>query len=525
MRLGLVAALVGAALLVLCGRAAAAPADLDRAFGGGDGIVEVPAPPAALPPEVGARMAIGPHDEIFVLYTGYRSCDPPFACSLELTVARFSAEGQLDPAFDVGAAPQLVVRQGPQSYDFDLAVGPDGKPVVVAFDGGEENFEAGEERLVVARLGLDGRLDPGFGVGGKAPYVSGHPIQNGRDLPVVAVQPDGGVLVAVEGDHTDTGSNLRLARYLPDGQFDPGFGTAGEAQVPLSTQGKPAGILLGASGSIIVPGPLCCRAGGPLIGEGLNVARLGPTGQPDPGWAGDGSLFLTTPGAQSGVEGATAAPDGGLFLSFEEETPAVSRPGNLVKLAASGAFDPGFGNGGRVKVFYRVGTVDPTDFAVDGAGRLIGVGRDSGIAVFRLRPDGSADRTFNGGQRLDLPFGGPTSSGRPYQVAVQSSGRIVAFGDSQGGAGFHYGLVGLRGGDDHSRCLGKRATIVGTGKKDELIGTPRRDVIAALGGPDEVRGLSGSDTICGGKGRDKLFGGAGKDQVQADPAHRRHKVR
>jgi hypothetical protein len=57
------------------------------------------------------------------------------------------------------------------------------------------------------------------------------------------------------------------------------------------------------------------------------------------------------------------------------------------------------------------------------------------------------------------------------------------------------------------RCLGKRATIVGTARADLIKGTARVDVITGLGGSDVIKGLGGGDWICGGNGSDKLIGG------------------
>lgn len=486
--------------MALAGPAAAAPADLDRSFGGGDGIAEVTGPGSSLPGDAGARMAIGPGDEIFVLYSNYPPCDPPFDCQVGLTVARYTADGQLDPAF--GPGPQLTVRQSPLVDEFDLAVGPDGRPVIAAY--------GGEGGLVVARLGLDGRLDPSFGGDGIASAPE-KLISSGRDLPKVAVQPDGKVLVAVDGGFEGEGRSLLVARYLANGELDPGFGEGGEARPLLSTQTRPAGMFVGAGGAITIPGPLCCLAGTPFYGEGFSVARLGTSGQLDPGWAGDGSLFFPTPGAEGGVEAATPTPDGGLFLSYEAATPTVSTVGNVIKLAPDGALDPSFGSGGGIRLFSRVGAISPSDLTLDAKGRLVGVGWLGRIAVFRLRPDGGKDRTFNGGERLVVPYGGGGTT--EYMVGIQSNGRIIAFGDSGLGAVKRFGLIALRGGTDSSRCLGKKATIVGTQRRDELVGTPRRDVIAALGGNDYVRGLSGADLICGGKGHDRLLGGPGRDRT------------
>jgi Ca2+-binding RTX toxin-like protein len=57
------------------------------------------------------------------------------------------------------------------------------------------------------------------------------------------------------------------------------------------------------------------------------------------------------------------------------------------------------------------------------------------------------------------------------------------------------------------RCLGTKATIVGTARSDLIKGTARADVIAGLGGRDIIKGLGGGDRICGGNGSDRLIGG------------------
>jgi hypothetical protein len=61
------------------------------------------------------------------------------------------------------------------------------------------------------------------------------------------------------------------------------------------------------------------------------------------------------------------------------------------------------------------------------------------------------------------------------------------------------------------RCLGKKATIVGSRKADLIKGTARVDVIVGLGGGDTIKGLGGRDLICGGRGTDKVLGGGGSD--------------
>lgn len=238
--------------------------------------------------------------------------------------------------------------------------------------------------------------------------------------------------------------------------------------------------------------------------EGIGFARFLANGQPDPGLAGRGQTLLPTPGAQGNVEAAALAPDGGVYIVFEVNGGSSATVGSVVKLRPNGSVDTAFGKEG----FSRIPmTVDA--LAVDGTGRLVAGGWSGGAAVFRMKSGGGPDRSFDGGAEVKLAASGPATS-----VALQSKGRIVALTEPCCGTTKSFTLFRLVGGNDRTRCLGHRATIVGTQGKDELTGTSHRDVIAALGGADKVRGLGGPDLICGGKGRDTLLGGAGRDMVR-----------
>lgn len=495
-----VALMICALALMLAATAGAAPADLDRAFGG-DGIVQVEgAGGPSFSPEATARMAIGPQDEIFVLYSISSPCTGnPSQCTINLAVARYNADGSRDSSFGVGPGSELTVHQNPLAYEFQLAVGSDGKPVVAAYDAGT---------ALIARFDLAGHLDGSFGAGG---IVQGGFPEGTFSEPSVAVQPDGKIVVGAEGSHDNDVSNLLLVRFLSNGERDPSFGNGGEVVAPEATRSRPAGVMLGVDGKISVASPRCC-GGSPLFGNGISFARFLANGQPDPGLAGSGHLLFPTPGVQGTVEGAALAPDGGVVIAFEEEGGNVSTIGNVVKLTSSGSVDSGFGNGGRVRLFKRVGSVTPAAITVDSKGRIVGVGWAGRMVAFRLRADGSTDRTFNGGQQRITDFGGNQEA--PLGIGLQSSGRIVALGETSCCGPKQFALIGLRGGTDHTRCQGHPATIVGTQGPDEITGTPRRDVIAALGGNDKVRGLSGADLICGGKGHDKLLGGPGRDKIR-----------
>lgn len=489
-------ALAASGLVASAPPAGAAPADRDRAFGD-RGIVRVEGPGGpAFSPESSARMAIGPDGEIFVLYESIPACaGSAQECRVELGLLRYDSNGHRDTSFGTGPGSVLVVHQAPLEQSFALAVGPDGKPVVAAADRGGPG-------AVLARFDVNGSLDPTFGENG---VVQGIP--NGYGGSALAVQLDGKILVGAEG-----GPGLDLSRYLPSGALDPSFGEGGRTTVALATRGRPAGLAVDPVGDISVASPQCCGGSG-LFGNGISLTRFLPGGSLDPQFNGGQPLLYPTPGAQGTVEAAAMAPHGAVVVSFEEEMGTRATVGNAIKVLPDGSLDPKFGHAGRISIPARVGAITPHALAVDSTGRIVGFGWDGSVAVFRLLSNGAPDRTFDAGQRVLVPFGG--SQEAPLAIGLQPSGRIVALAETSCCGPKAFALIGLRGGTDRTtRCLGRRATIVGTGGPDEIAGTPHRDVIAGLGGKDTVKGLGGPDLICGGKGRDKIYGGPGRDLVK-----------
>jgi Ca2+-binding RTX toxin-like protein len=140
------------------------------------------------------------------------------------------------------------------------------------------------------------------------------------------------------------------------------------------------------------------------------------------------------------------------------------------------------------------------------------------FSVLRRLPSGRPDRSFGGGSIIHL-HANETSSA--ISIGLQSGDRIVALvatgACERSCSPIKYTLVRYRGGSGGARCMGRRATVIGTRSGETLIGTRHRDVIAALSGNDVVRGRGGNDLVCGGRGDDRLFGGGGRDRLIGGP--------
>ena len=97
--------------------------------------------------------------------------------------------------------------------------------------------------------------------------------------------PDGRVLVAADATRNGTGVMLVL-RLTPDGKLDPAFGAGGRVDQlpPGMTAASPVAIAVMADDRIVIAGAATPGPGSSFFA----VARLLPSGVPDPSWDGDG---------------------------------------------------------------------------------------------------------------------------------------------------------------------------------------------------------------------------------------------
>ena len=131
----------------------------------------------------------------------------PSAATRSVVFLQYDPDGTPDATFGTDG----VVVDGSSGFAFEssqiiprLALDPNGR--MVLGETGVGPFDP----LVIARYGADGAQDTTFGSGGTSTGVAASLLDD------VGVQPDGKILgVATE----------RVFRLLPDGSFDPGFGS------------------------------------------------------------------------------------------------------------------------------------------------------------------------------------------------------------------------------------------------------------------------------------------------------------
>ena len=243
-------------------------------------------------------------------------------------VARLLPGGGLDASFNPGA--------GANSNVFAVAMQNDGRVLV----GGDFTLMNNTNRLRLARLNADGKLDLNFDLG-----------TNGVDGTVraLALQTNGQVLIGGAFTTVSGQTRTRVARLHTNGVLDTNFSA--------TVNGTVNALAVQADGKILVGGDFSLVNGAPRAA----LARLTPSG------ALDGSFAIGTgfngPILGLAVQGDGQVLAGGAFTSFNGASIL-----NLVRLSATGALDGSFQTGtGPDSAVHSVGVALNGKIVIGGA--------------------------------------------------------------------------------------------------------------------------------------------------------------
>lgn len=388
-------------------------------------------------------------------------------CTEVPVLARFGADGRLDPGFGSGGLVRLApLAAGSNSRLGVSSAGEMGVLTIAARAAGGwiAGGSGGPAQTVafLAALGTDGALDLSFGDGG---IVSErHPSPSAQEAQVTAVAPDGSILVA-GFDNAGTSGGPAALRYRPDGTLDTSFGQGGSARLP-GVYGT-ASLAVDPSGRVIA-----------LLRFGA-VARLTASGALDRSFGEAGTVAL--PGTPLS---ALVLPDGDLVLGGTREA-RHGQPNRMmaIRLNADGSRDRGFGhNGIATAPCPGKGDCEALSVGRDSHGRVLLAGAMHGrLALARLLPDGRPDRGFG---RTGLVV--PRLAKHSKATAVTArGGKILLGGQGSRGGRITELLLRLDGSGRLDRGFAKggiaRVALPGRAAPSAIIPTRDRLVVVSSG--------------------------------------------
>ena len=337
--------------------------------------------------------------------------------SLLVAAPASAAAGDLDPSFseDGKVATEIERDSTPRA----LLVQPDGRLVIAGSAYNYNYLGVGQSsHALVERYLPDGRLDPSFSGDGVQTFDFDD--SGAASASAIALAPDGSMVVVGSAFEIEPfvqpQSHLGVARLTPSGELDPGLAGDGTTALAPGDPFQGRAVAVGADGSIAVGG----SSGGDLA-----VARLRADGTPETAFSGDG-IQTTDLGGTDNVVGV--AFDGSAVLAGGSggATPAPA----LARYLPAGELDPGFSADGLTSVPVP-GFLGAAAMArrADGATVIAGSSGPSNgptdVALARFRLDGEPDPAFgSGGARvLDLVAGATYE--RPTGVAATPDGGLA----------------------------------------------------------------------------------------------------
>jgi uncharacterized delta-60 repeat protein len=271
----------------------------------------------------------------------------------------------------------------------------------------------------ISAASQSGSLDTRFGEGGKVTFETTNLYTKGN---AIALQSDGGIVVAGSTNNNGADGDILVLRYTSDGRIDRTFGKNGVVTTSLSSLGEWANsIAIQSDGKIIVGG----TAQG---GFGVILVRYNSNGTLDKSF---------------GVRGVSAN-----YVAHNINKIEITGDGKIVAVGhrfsgtndfavirynSDGNLDSSFGTGGTVYTDFDGASDFAYDLAIESSGNIIVAGDSSlasgqSVAIAKYNTDGTPDLSFgtNGSVTTDLPG----SSSRIRGAALGADTAIYVAGAS-----------------------------------------------------------------------------------------------
>ncbi|MCJ0874556.1 calcium-binding protein [Streptomyces sp. AP-93] len=431
-------------------------------------------------------------------------------------LARLNPDGSPDPSFGgdgtvvAGFAPAFPGDAGGQATG--LALQPDGRFAAVGYVGSTA-FDFG-----VARYLSNGTLDTSFSGDGMATADFG-----GTDFGrAVAVQSDGAVVAA---GSTDTG--FALARFTSGGSPDAAFGTAGRVTTvwPLSTA-MAYDMTLQQDGKILVGG----TADDPDSQEASDfaLARYLPSGSLDSGFGGgDGRVYTGMLGGEE-IRGLLVQPDGkivaaglaglGAFGIARYEGGGSTPPPPTANLSVTKTGTTAVSIGDQASYTVRVSSAATSTATATGVTLTDTLSGAGGTLLSAVPSQGTCTTTATGATCALGSIAPGASATVTVTAEPRATGTLTnsasATATTQDPNPADNSAVASTSVNNSRGC-----TIIGTSGTDTLNGGYSNDVVCGLSGNDTIRASYGSDTVHGGPGNDNIDGGFGDDTLNGGPGN------
>jgi uncharacterized delta-60 repeat protein len=345
----------------------------------------------------------------------------------DFALARYNSNGSLDTTFDGDG--KVTTDFGGGDSASSVAIQSDGKIVVAGYSFNGRNVD-----FALARYNSNGSLDPAFGSNGKVTTDFG----SDDTASSVTIQSDGKIVVA--GSSRKTGNSpddFALARYNSNGILDTTFDGDGKVTTDFGSDDTASSLAIQSDGKIVVAGQSLGS-----IQYDFALARYNSNGSLDTTFGSDGKVTTDFSGDFDGAYSVAIQSDGKIVVAGGSTNSSVHNFA-LARYDSNGGLDTTFDGDGKVTTDFGGDDEGAFSVAIQSDGKIVVAGHSGNIdssdfALSRYDSNGGLDTTFDGDGKVTTDFG--TGFDRAYGVAIQSDGKIVVAGDTNGNSSTDFAL-------------------------------------------------------------------------------------
>jgi uncharacterized delta-60 repeat protein len=336
-----------------------------------------------------------------------------------IVALRYTAAGVPDSSFGLNG----IYNAGFSCICASMVIQPDGKPLIA----GTTAYATGATGadFLIIRLKIDGTPDSSFGTYGMASVDFAGDEDHAYAL---ALQPDGKIIVT--GDAID---RVALARLLADGRVDSSFGVHGRVTTYTGRfSGRSKAVGVAPDGRILIGG----HAYLDMAGLSFIAIRYLPNGTVDTSFNHTGLVMCNAGNTYNYAKAMQIMPDGKVVLAGTGTFSVGGSNFVLARYNINGSFDTSFGQGGIAVLDFAGEEEDALALALLPDGKLVvagyaTIGTEIDMETVRLTNNGRVDSSFGENGKITTDIHGEIDIARA--IAVQPDGKVVLAGHSSTG--------------------------------------------------------------------------------------------
>ena len=258
----------------------------------------------------------------------------------------------------------------------------------------------------------------------------------------VKVQPDGKIVAAGTSFDATFAGTIEVTRYLPDGSFDPSFGTGGHFNYNPKIETGAYKCLVRDDGKILVAGYTTDYANYWMV-----LILLGENGVPDPAFGTDGIVLTDISAGEELLYALAVQPDGKILAAGYAQNGDFRNVPVVLRFSDTGVLDNSFGTDGVAGVTVTESDNDFSALAVQSDGKIVAAGHISNglswfsLLIARFDENGIADPGYGTSGVVNLNLNNVDDEFYDIQLTETDEAVLAGFTVTQGDYFYHMLLM------------------------------------------------------------------------------------